>query len=408
MGYKPCLADPDIWLKPMVRPDDGFEYYAYLLLYVDDCLAINHDATGALEELDKFFSMKPGSIGDPDIYLGAKLRRVQLDNGVFAWGLSPSKYVQEAVRNVEEYLDKNFGGRKLTRKSVRSPWVNTDYSAETDDSPELGPDLASYYQSQIGVLHWIVELGRVDMITEVSVLASQMALPREGHLEAVFHLFGYLKSKHNSQMVFDPTYPDILLEHFNELEHKDWRHFYGDVEEAIPVNAPTPRGKGVDLRMFVDSDHAGDKRTRRSRTGYFIFLNSALIAWLSRKQGTIETSVFGAEFVAMKTGVEALRGIRYKLRMMGIPVDGPSYVFGDNMSVIRNTQKPESTLKKKSNQICYHAIREAVAMGECLTAHIDTNENCADLATKVIAGGAKREHLVSKLLYDIFDDHEEK
>ena len=75
--------------------------------------------------------------------------------------------------------------------------------------------------------------------------------------------------------------------------------------------------------------------------------------------------------------------------MMGIPVDGPSYVFGDNMSVIHNTQKPESTLKKKSNQICYHAMCEAVAMGECLTAHIDTHENCADLATKVITSAAK-------------------
>ena len=102
---------------------------------------------------------------------------------------------------------------------------------------------------------------------------------------------------------------------------------------------------------MVDSDHAGDKLRRRSRTGYYIFLNSALIAWISRRQPTIETSVFGAEFVAMKHGVETLRGIRYKLRMMGVPIDSPSYVYGDNMSVINNTQKPESVLKKKSNSI---------------------------------------------------------
>ena len=70
--------------------------------------------------------------------------------------------------------------------------------------------------------------------------------------------------------------------------------------------------------MWVDSDHAGDKITRLSLTGYFIFLKIALIDWLSKKQATIKGSVFGAEFFAMKTGVEALRGISYKLRMMGV------------------------------------------------------------------------------------------
>ena len=109
----------------------------------------------------------------------------------------------------------------------------------------------------------------------------------------------------------------------------------------------------------------------------------------------------------MKHGIETLRGIRYKLRMMGVPVENASYVYGDNMSVIHNTQRPESVLKKKSNSICYHAIRESVAMEECRTGHIPTRENCGDLATKIITNGPLRRHLVSKLLYDIFDDHEE-
>ena len=137
----------------------------------------------------------------------------------------------------------------------------------------------------------------------------------------------------------------------------------------MPADMPKPLGKEVDVRAFVDSDHAGDKRTRRSRTGYFIYVNMALIDWFSKKQPTIETSVFGAEFVAMKNVVEKLRGLRYKLRMMGVPISGCSYVYGDNMSVIHNTQRPESTLKKKSNAICYHFVRESVAMGETLTCH---------------------------------------
>jgi hypothetical protein len=89
--------------------------------------------------------------------------------------------------------------------------------------------------------------------------------------------------------------------------------------------------------MYVDSDHAGKKRTRRSRMGFFVYLNCALVQWLSKKQATIKTSVFGAEFVAMKIRMESLRRLRYKLQMMGVPIWGPSLIYGDNMYVIHNT-----------------------------------------------------------------------
>ena len=170
----------------------------------------------------------------------------------------------------------------------------------------------------------------------------------------------------------------------------------------MPPNAPKPLGKEVELRGYVDSDHAGDKSTRRSHTGFLIFMNTALINWCSKKQSTVEGAVFGAEFVAMKQLIETLRGIRYKLRMMGVEVAGPSYIYGDNMSVINNTSKPESVLKKKSNSICYHFVREAVAMKEALTCHIPTLENVADLLTKVLFG-RKRRNFVKQLLYDIYD-----
>ena len=195
-------------------------------------------------------------------------------------------------------------------------------------------------------------------------------------------MMGYLKWKQNSRLFFDPTYPDIDFDTFNDRAQR--KTFYGDVNEAIPPNAPDPRGKAVDLRMWVDSDHAGDNMTRRSRTGYFIFLNTVLIDWLSKKQATIEGSVFGVEFVAMKTGAKSLRGIRYKLRMMGVPLTRPTYVYGDNMSAIYNTSRPESTLKKKRNSICYHAVHKAVASGECLTTHCKTRDNYSDMITKVL------------------------
>ena len=89
--------------------------------------------------------------------------------------------------------------------------------------------------------------------------------------------------------------------------------------------------------MFVDSDHAGDKVSCRSRSGFLIYMNTALVQWFSKKQSTVETSVFGTEFVAMKQGIDALRGLRYKLRMIGVLISRPSYIYGDNTSVIHNT-----------------------------------------------------------------------
>ena len=91
LGYFPCKADPDLWMKACVTTD-GREYYSYVLLYVDDALAIHEDAIAVLKRMDRYFKMKEGSIGDPDVYLGSRIRTAKLENGVDAWSMSPSKY----------------------------------------------------------------------------------------------------------------------------------------------------------------------------------------------------------------------------------------------------------------------------------------------------------------------------
>jgi hypothetical protein len=171
----------------------------------------------------------------------------------------------------------------------------------------------------------------------------------------------------------------------------------------ITSDAPVYLGKEVDLQFFVDSDHAGEQFTRRYRTGFSIYLNMAPIVWFSKRQPTVESSVFGADFVAMKNGIETCRGLRYKLRMMGVALSGPTYVYGDNMYVVHNTQWPESVLKKKSNSICYHAVRESAAMGESIIGHVPSVDNPADICTKVVPGGQKRNHLIRLLLHDLCD-----
>ena len=88
----------------MVRPEYGFDYYAYVLIYVDCVMVIHNDAESVLRQIDKYFKLNTSSIGNPDIYLGSKLNNIWLENGVWAWANIPEKYVKESVSNVEKYL----------------------------------------------------------------------------------------------------------------------------------------------------------------------------------------------------------------------------------------------------------------------------------------------------------------
>jgi hypothetical protein len=328
------------------------------------------------------------------------MRRVELENGAKAWAFSSSQYVQAAVKNVETYLEKTGG--KLPRKA-ETP-TQTSYRPELDVTPELDSTQAAYYQSLIGVLRWIVELGRVDICLETSMMSSHLALPREGHLAQLFHMFAHLKKYHNAEMVFDPSDPVI---NESDFELQDWTSSeFGHVQgrEEVPSNMPEPRGLGFVMRAKVDADHASDTTTRRSRTGFLVYLNCAPIYWMSKKQASIESSTFGSEFTAMKQCCEYLRGLRYKLRMMGIPVTGPAYILGDNKSVLCNTSIPDSTLKKKSQSIAYHFVREGAARDEWRTGYVNTHENEADLLTKALPSGEKRKSFVRRVLHHIFRD----
>ncbi len=82
-----------------------------------------------------------------------------------------------------------------------------DYHPKSDQSEPLDPECLSFYQHLIGVMQWMVELGRIDIATEVSLLSSHLAYPCEGHLETALHIMSYLRQKHNTRLIFDPTYP---------------------------------------------------------------------------------------------------------------------------------------------------------------------------------------------------------
>jgi hypothetical protein len=388
IGYASTRADPDVWIRAAFKPD-GTEYYEMVLVYVDDILHLSHDVKPTMKALEKLYELKPGSCGPPTMYLGANISKYQLEDGRSSWCMSARDYVKNAVKNVEEELLKEDHTGLKSKADRPTP---AGYRPETDVSPELDDDKANRYQQLIGVLRWACELGRVDFLFEISLLASHTAMPRRGHLEAVYHIFAYLKQHLNSTIVFDDRRPLIDEESFLPV---DWGDFYGNQKEEMPPRMPKARGKSVRISCFVDADHAGNVVTRRSHTGILMFVNNALISWFSKRQNTVETSTFGSEFVALRIATEQMEALRYKLRMFGVPIDGPGDVYCDNQSVVESSSLPQRTLQKKHNAICFHKVREAAAMGMIRVAKIDGTENLADLFTKVLPTAVRKKYLLS-------------
>ena len=152
-----------------------------------------------------------------------------------------------------------------------------------------------------------------------------------------------------------PELPRIDYGDFH-TNRNDFAEIYRDAEELLPHRMPKPRGRSITTTAFVDASHAANKVTRRSHSGYVVFINRAPIVGYSKRQQTVETSTFSAEFIALKVCLEAIEHLRFKLRCFGVPLSSgeATHVFCDNESVVKNTTNVESTLNKKHSSVAYH------------------------------------------------------
>ena len=393
LGFEPTIADPDVYRKPEVD-DDNKEYYAYLIVYVDDVLCVHHQPKQVMDVIGETFRLKNGIDTNPSNYLGADIRAwtYERDDGSNGqcWAVGSQSYLKEALRICEAKMKEfNLSYTSSRRKGKDTPFRSSDYRPELDPTDFCDQELANLYQQLIGILRWICELGRMDILHEVSLLSQYLAQPRRGHLQEALNIFFYLKHHNRSWVVLDPTTFDIeWTPQGNEPSPEDralaMRMIYPDAVDERPHNMPKPRGNPVSISIFVDADHAGNRVTRRSHTGIVIYCNLAPIVWYSRRQNTVETSTFGSEFIALKIAAVLNDSLIYKLRMFGVPIEGPSRVMCDNEAVVKSSSFAESTLKKKHCSIAFHRVRESVATGKMLLYYEHTSSNIADLFTKVL------------------------
>ena len=371
LGFKPSKADPNLWIR------DLGTHYEYVGTYVDDLLIASKDATTLIQEIEEAYILK--GVGEPVYYLGGDINMVSKDwkEEPTVYQLSATTYVQNIVEKFKQLLGE--GVEHYAFPSRATPMAE-DYHPELDESTILDEEQGSRYRSIIGSLMWAVTLGRFDIQYATVTLARYANAPREGHMQAARRILGYLSKFRKGKLMIDPSKPKY--DDFQEQESPYWKEYYPDATEELPPDMPEPKGQSCKMTIFVDADHARDQVTRRSVTGIAVFINNTLVKTYSKRQTTVESSTYGSELVAARIATDMAVELRYTMRMLGIPIEGPNIIFGDNKSVILNTTLPSSILKKKHNAIAYHRVREAIAGKIIQFHHVASQNNLADVLTK--------------------------
>ena len=364
MGFKPSRAEEDIWMRAMG------DHYEYIAVYVDDLAIASRNPQSIIDALEgnpNNFKLK--GTGPMTFHLGCDFFRDE--DGTLCVG--PRAYIDRMVCQHEAL----FGYKPKT--NVSSPLEKGDHP-ELDTSPLLGMDDITKYQSIIGILQWAITLGRFDIGTAVMTMSGFRVAPREGHLQRLQRICGYLlKMKHGFLRIRtdEPDYSDLPDKHYS------WeRSVYGDVQEIIPRDAPKALGKRVVLTTYVDANLNHDLVTGRSVNGVLHFANQTPVHWFTKKQPTVETATYGSEFIAAKVSIEQTMAMRLTLRYLGVEVHGSTKLFGDNGSVVTSASVPDSPLRKRHQSLAYHYSREAIASGAVDFRHIPGHLNPADILSK--------------------------
>ena len=362
MGFFPSKAENDIWMR------DKGDHYEYIGVYVDDLIICTKEPRAIIEALQIEHKFKLKGTGPVEFHLGCDFERD--DDGQLCY--TPRKYIEKMLEN---YL-RIFGSLP---KPAKSPLVSGDHP-ELDTSELLDLEWTKIYQSLIGALQWVVQIGRWDITTAVMTLSRFRACPRKGHLERVCRIHGYLRKFKfgiNRIRTDEPDYSDIPKKEF------DWEYTcYSGAEEQVPDDAPRPLGKPITMTHYVDANLMHDLVSGRSLTGIMHVWNKTVVDTYARLQSTVENATFGSEFAATRTASEQVIDLRTTARYLGVPIRGESFMFGDNESVVNASSLPHSRLHKRHNALAYHKTRECIAAGIFRYIHINGVDNPADILSK--------------------------
>jgi hypothetical protein len=366
-GFVPSKADPDVWMK------DFGDHWEYICTYVDDLIYAGHNARLFFDDiLQSKHGFKLKGVGEPRYHLGGDFRRMMEPEHMLTWG--SKTYVKRMMENYEQMF-----GEPVANRKTYAPLSPNDHP-ELDESEFCIEIQKKHFWSMIGELQWVVALGRFDVHCAVQTMSRFRPQPRIGHLDRLRRIYRYLKTYPDTSIKFNVEEPDYS--NYAVLKDAKWGHVYHPCKEEVPPDMPEPKGKRVVMTTFVDANLMADVTTGRSCTGIIHMFNKTPIGWYSKRQNTVETATYGSEFVAARIAVDQIIDLRYSLRMLGVPLAGPTWMFGDNLSVVNSSTIPSGKLQKRNHILNYHRCREAQASKIVNFVHMNGTDNPADILTK--------------------------
>ena len=301
-----------------------------LLIYVDDMIITGDDMIGiqyAKSQLQQQFHMK--DLGSLRYFLGLEIS--QGPRGVL---LSQQKYLSD-ILNQAELTDNT---------TVDTPLQQNVKLCSTDGEPLSDP---TRYRHLVGQLVYLC-ISRPDISHAVGIVSQFVSAPRSVHYAVLLRILRYLRGTSTRSLLFPAT---------SKLE----------------------------LCAYSDADWAGDPTTRKSTTGYCIFLGDSLISWRSKKQDVIALSSTEAEYRAMSTTAKEIIHLRRLLSDFGISVTTPTPLYCDNKSAIQIANNPVFHERTKHIEIDAHFVRHQVIKDKTiLLPHVSSADELADFFTKAL------------------------
>eukprot|EP00984_Skeletonema_dohrnii_P026367 scaffold15707_cov94-Skeletonema_dohrnii-CCMP3373.AAC.1 len=358
MGFTPCIAEPDIWMRAMDKdgnvikdtakkkpmkstttekpiPLEDGSYYKYIAVYTDDLTIASRDANAIISTLTGKYKFKLKGTGELHFLLGCDYFR----EGKTLCA-SPRKYIEKMEENFIRWF-----GMKPARK-VTSPLEAND-NPELDTSEFLEEQDIKIYQSMIGSAQWLIALGRFDIGVHVMTLSSFRAQPRQGHLDRIKRIYGYVCKMKHAAIRYRTEMPDVTDFTFVE---RDWSDMRSRMHKKNIPQTFQMRGTPID--------------------------------WFTKKQGTVETATFGSENNAARAAVEQITGNKQTLMHLGVPIQDTPILLGDNESVVNSDTQPKGKLQKRHLMLSYNFVREHIAAGKLRFSHIRGAINASDTLSK--------------------------
>eukprot|EP00977_Amphora_coffeiformis_P023324 scaffold13003_cov122-Amphora_coffeaeformis.AAC.5 len=339
----------DVWYR------DAGHCYEFICTYVDDLLVAMKEPSTFMDALQSDpYNYKLKGVGPPRYHLGGDFFKDP--DGTLCYGC------QTYIRRMADNYKQLFGEEPKTHgKRPVTPLTKGD-QPELDNTEPCTPDETAKFQSLIGALQWTISLCPFDIGNAVMTLSRYRVAPLIGHLDRAKQITWYLCKYPQGAIRFRTGIPNYKAIYGEQRKFHDWMYsIYGTPQEGVPEGMfPPPKGKLVRTSTFVDANLMHDLTTGRSCTGILHLINQTPIDWFTKRQSQVESATYGSEFMAACQATEQIIDLHFTLCSLGVPIDGPSWMFGDNQSVVKSSTIPHFKLSKHWNALSYQRVHKAI------------------------------------------------